>query len=137
MNSALSQLQEWYTSHCDGDWEHSSGVSITTLDNPGWSLSINLEETELEDVPFAERRENISDDSNGDNLDLDWLVCTKQGSQFSGNGGPRQLERLISIFLDWAREARLAQECAKLDPTAEQAIANEGLAAEAGQWPPY
>ncbi len=137
MNSALSQLQEWYTSHCDGDWEHSYGVHISTLDNPGWNISINLKDTELEDVPFPELRENISDDSNGDNLDLDWLVCTKQGSQFSGNGGPRQLERLISIFLDWAREARLAQESAKLDPAAEQAIANEGLAAEVERWPPY
>ena len=32
---------------------------------------------------------------------------------------------------------RLAQECAKLDPTEEQALADEGLAAEAAQWPPY
>lgn len=133
MNSALSQLQEWYLSQCDGDWEHGYGVSIITLDNPGWSISINLEDTELADVPFTELRENLGREENG----LEWFLCTKQGSQFSGNGGPRQLERIISIFLDWAREASLAQECAKLDPTEEQAMANEGLAAEAGQWPPY
>jgi len=34
-------------------------------------------------------------------------------------------------------KTRLAQECAKLDPTEEQALADEGLAAEASQWPPY
>ena len=34
-------------------------------------------------------------------------------------------------------KTRLAQECAKLDPAEEQALADEGLAAEASQWPPY
>lgn len=34
-------------------------------------------------------------------------------------------------------DTRLAQECAKLDPAEEQAIAEEGMAADAGQWPPY
>ncbi len=32
---------------------------------------------------------------------------------------------------------RLAQECAKLDPTFEQAMADEGLAAEVTDWPEY
>ena len=34
-------------------------------------------------------------------------------------------------------KTRLAQECAKLDLTEEQALADEGLAAEIAQWPPY
>lgn len=34
-------------------------------------------------------------------------------------------------------KTRLAQECAKLDPSEEQALAEEGLAAEAAQWPAY
>jgi Arc/MetJ-type ribon-helix-helix transcriptional regulator len=32
---------------------------------------------------------------------------------------------------------RLAVECSKLDPAAEQAIADEGLASEAQEWPAY
>jgi hypothetical protein len=32
---------------------------------------------------------------------------------------------------------RLARECAKLRPTDEQAMADEGLAGEVGQWPEY
>jgi len=32
---------------------------------------------------------------------------------------------------------RLAAECAKLDPAFEQRLADEGLAAEAGEWPEY
>lgn len=34
-------------------------------------------------------------------------------------------------------KTRLAQECAKLDPQEEQSLAEEGLAAEVAQWPPY
>ncbi len=34
-------------------------------------------------------------------------------------------------------KTRLAQECAKLDPSEEQALADLGLATEVGQWPPY
>jgi metal-responsive CopG/Arc/MetJ family transcriptional regulator len=32
---------------------------------------------------------------------------------------------------------RLARECAKLDPREEQALAEEDMAQEAGQWPEY
>lgn len=34
-------------------------------------------------------------------------------------------------------KTRLAQECVKLDPQEEQMLADEGLALEAAQWPPY
>jgi metal-responsive CopG/Arc/MetJ family transcriptional regulator len=36
----------------------------------------------------------------------------------------------------WER-GRLARECAKLDPKAEQELAEEGLAGDAAQWPAY
>jgi hypothetical protein len=39
-------LLKWYKSHCNGDWEHGRGIHLDTIDNPGWSLSINLEDTE-------------------------------------------------------------------------------------------
>lgn len=35
------------------------------------------------------------------------------------------------------QKTRLAEQCKKLDPFEEQALADLGLAAEAGQWPPY
>jgi len=34
-------------------------------------------------------------------------------------------------------KGRLARECAKLDPEFEKALAEEGLSAEAEQWPEY
>ena len=102
MNSVLTEFQEWYVSQCDGDWEHGYGISIGTLDNPGWCICIDLEDTDLADVAFTEVKENYDDD-------LEWLVCAKHEAKFSGHGGPRQLERMIHIFLTWAK-ANLSQK---------------------------
>jgi hypothetical protein len=46
--SHLKALQEWYAAMSDGDWEHELGISIETIDNPGWVVSIDLEGTPLE-----------------------------------------------------------------------------------------
>jgi hypothetical protein len=46
MNTVLERLQTWYSSHCDGEWEHDFGVQIGTLHNPGWTLRIDLTGTE-------------------------------------------------------------------------------------------
>ena len=34
-------------------------------------------------------------------------------------------------------KSRLARECAKLDPTYEQALANEGISEDINEWPEY
>jgi Immunity protein 53 len=92
--NALSRLQDWYVAHCDGDWEHTYGVKITTLDNPGWQLIIDLEETELANKLFgAIERERD---------ERDWVHCRVRESKFEGAGGPRNLLELIAVFLEWA-----------------------------------
>jgi hypothetical protein len=48
----LKWLENLYSSNCDGDWEHSYGIRIETLDNPGWAIRINLEDTVLEHKSF-------------------------------------------------------------------------------------
>jgi hypothetical protein len=45
---ALKQLQNWFSSQCDGDWEHNFGFTIETIDNPGWSLEVDLNNTEFD-----------------------------------------------------------------------------------------
>jgi len=45
MDKDFSALEKWYLDRCDGYWEHSWGVKIQTLDNPGWRIEINLNET--------------------------------------------------------------------------------------------
>jgi hypothetical protein len=31
-------LEQWYFRQCNGDWEHTHGIIIETLDNPGWAV---------------------------------------------------------------------------------------------------
>ena len=40
--TALQRLEQWFAARCNGDWEHASGVTIETLDNPGWRLWVDL-----------------------------------------------------------------------------------------------
>ncbi|MFI6740322.1 Imm53 family immunity protein [Nonomuraea sp. NPDC050451] len=46
--SALAFLQSWCSSCCDDGWEHTYGGTISTLDNPGWRLKIDLADTPLD-----------------------------------------------------------------------------------------
>lgn len=32
----VTRLAQWYASQCNGEWEHSNGLTIVTTDNPGW-----------------------------------------------------------------------------------------------------
>lgn len=93
--NALLELQNWYQSNCDEEWEHYYGVQIETLDNPGWSLKIDLIGTNLEGRPFPE--------INHQNTDDDWYFCRVINNQFEGAGDAQKLERLIQTFLTWAK----------------------------------
>jgi hypothetical protein len=36
----------------DGDWEQDKGITLRTLDNPGWDLTISVSGTALAGKPF-------------------------------------------------------------------------------------
>ena len=91
----LEKLQEWYSQNCNGDWEHLYGITIENIDNPGWSVKINLAETGLEEVDFPEAKTQRENEN-------DWYYCQKKGSDFLGAGGPFNLTEIVTIFLDWA-----------------------------------
>jgi len=99
--SAIIELQNWYLSQCNDDWEHTYGIEIGTLDNPGWSLLIDLSDTDLGEVSYPETSYGIGDsaESSGN----DWVVTKIESGKFIGYGGPHKLEELISIFLVWAK----------------------------------
>ena len=92
----LRWLQHWYESQCDEDWEHSFRISITTLDNPGWRVAIDLTGTPLEERPFNKIEWHRSDQ--------EWLVCRLEGAQFVGYSGAHQLVDAIEAFRAWAGE---------------------------------
>ena len=55
MKDDLKWLQQWYLAQCDGEWEHGSALTIGTIDNPGSSVKICLEGTELASaIPASE-----------------------------------------------------------------------------------
>ena len=47
------------------------------------------------------------------------------------------IEAAVTRQLDRLEHRRLAEECAKLDPAAEQSLADEGLGVDEGSWPEY
>ncbi len=94
---ALQELQNWYQSHCDGDWEHSNGVRIGNVDNPGWTVTVDLGETDLADRAFSEIRHQMEHES-------EWMLCRVVNQKFEGAGGPLKLEKILRVFLDWAAQ---------------------------------
>ena len=96
----LEEIQQWYLKQCNGDWEHSYGLSIENLDNPGWSLKIDLVGTGLENVAYAEYSYGVDKDSHP--ITNDWVVTKVSRNQFLGFGGPEKLQELLSKFLIWA-----------------------------------
>ncbi len=88
--SLLEWLQEFYLSKCDGEWEHGTGLTISTLDNPGWSIDFDLEGTPLQSKEFKPVKIERNED--------DWIHCRVQANLFQGRGGPKNLTELITVF---------------------------------------
>ena len=49
----------------------------------------------------------------------------------------RAVQEAVSEKLSRLEHSRLAVECTKLDRASEQAMAEEGMSAEAAEWPEY
>lgn len=95
--SPLRRLQLWRLSQCNGDWEHTYGIRINTLDNPGWEVAVDVKDTDLYGVPF-----NVVDVQREE--DDDWLYCKVEKGTFVAACGPLNLEEAIDAFLSWAGE---------------------------------
>jgi len=87
---ALEWLQQWYLSQCDGDWEHDSGITIDTLDNPGWRMEINLWGTTFSDLTL----ERITVERTDDN----WYHAWIENNKFELACGPLNLTEGIEVF---------------------------------------
>jgi hypothetical protein len=100
----VTWLQNWYAAQCDGDWEHSYGVQIETLDNPGWYVVINLADTPLEGATFQPVDERHRSEDN-------WIDCRLVeehplrvrvgGPYFAGAGGSHNLSEILHTFREW------------------------------------
>jgi|GEM_PF-383318 len=93
----LRWIQGWYHSHCDGEWERAKGIRIKTVDNPGWSMFINLSNTELSEVAFAPLRMDRGQDG--------WIQCQVLDDRFKGTCGLHNLTELLATFRAWANSS--------------------------------
>ena len=86
----LNWIQNWYVSQCDGEWEHEYGVKIDTIDNPGWSVKIDLAYTNWEylEIPWTLHENHIDD----------WYGYSIKEKTFNASGDPSKLEFLLMQF---------------------------------------
>jgi Immunity protein 53 len=101
--NTLARLQAWCTQHCDSEWQHSSGITIRSCDNPGWWVKIDLFGTDLQTRSFNDIAEGV--DEHRSVLESSWLSCYREGNVWHGAGDTSKLECIFDIFLAWAGEA--------------------------------
>lgn len=95
---SIAFLQTWYQRQCNGFWEHSYGITIESLDNPGWIVTVDLAETPLEGESMESVRQERSP--------KDWLICEVTQKQFRGQGDSQKLLEILTIFEKWAGPPR-------------------------------
>ncbi|HEX8425051.1 immunity 53 family protein [Hymenobacter sp.] len=100
----LNRIQRWYTINCNGDWEHSYGVSIATLDNPGWSVILDLQETCLENAVLPQQPTQ-------ERSPTDWVSWHIENYKFIAYGGPQNLSEILSYFLEIFLPAHIDPTC--------------------------
>ncbi len=100
----------WYSENCDGDWEHQYGVSVTTMDNPGWDVKIDVAETILCDLQVQEEYEGPRTPMEllpaiGYDVHFDWYKIWIEGGMYRAYCSPRRLGFVLDRFLEHVREA--------------------------------
>lgn len=86
----LARLENWYLGECNEDWEHSYGVRIENLDNPGWLVTIDLAETNWQRLSVQRVVEERSDGN--------WMQYEVTEGKYVASGGPKNLRELIATF---------------------------------------
>jgi hypothetical protein len=99
MKTLIQRLSDWYVGQCDGDWEHGYGIKISTIDNPGFAVDIDLRETNLESVPYPEKTDSYDTEDR-------WMICRRTEVRFEGRCAPSRLEDVIAEFLHWTENQK-------------------------------
>lgn len=90
MENVLNWIEAWYKGSCNGDWEHNYGVRIDTIDNPGWSVVIDLHDTKDQEI----RVEKISFEESPSN----WYNYSVMNGKYKAYGSPDKLKFLLEMF---------------------------------------
>jgi len=103
MNS-IQWLQNWYRAQCNDDWEHHHGVTIQTLDNPGWLVTVDLTGTALQSLAMKDVGQLADVNHGGTKGNHDWLNCKVEDGFFVGAGGPLSLFLIGDVFRVWVEK---------------------------------
>ena len=99
----INWLQTWFLKQCDGNWEHEQVIKIESLDNPGWSVEIDFNNTLInveEDISYKlfERDEN------------NWIGYEIKNNIFCGIGDPSKLYTILELFKDLATHNKIDEQ---------------------------
>lgn len=86
----LIWLTKWVASHCNGEWEHEYGVTLESVDNPGWMLRIDLDGTGINPSHFKPVAIQRSE--------TDWIEAKIENGAFIGGASLSNLPELLRLF---------------------------------------
>lgn len=95
MDNVIKTIEKWYKAQCDAEWEHEYGVVIASTDNPGWHVTIDLAETELDGLSLE--LESCEDDTG-------WWLRKVHDGQYVTAGDPHKLELILTKFVEWKND---------------------------------
>jgi len=98
----LDDIQDWFEAQCNGDWEHTFGIKIENMDDPGWYVEFDLRDTILEDQSFEVLQDGW-DSIESQPCAESWIICKVENEKFVGMGDVRRLEQILRVFLQWAK----------------------------------
>jgi hypothetical protein len=104
MNAAidiLEWLENWYQSNCDRAWEHDHGITIQSLDNPGWWIQIDLRKLDQGATTSDQVLVVVGEPPGPENGNIGgdvWMKCEIKNNQFDGSGDPSQLRSILACF---------------------------------------
>lgn len=96
MSGALTELGRWLAVQAPAYQATAGRVHIDTLDNPGWSLEVELDGSDLAGrlLPMVEFNRT----------ETDWCHCFTRDGKFMAFGGPGNLSEIIGRFIAWTQE---------------------------------
>lgn len=86
----LDWIQEWFKANCDGHWEKAEVIQITTLDNPGWEVEIDISKTSIASMHLKWIL--------NENGKQDWYGVKIENQKFLAAGDAGKLIFLLDLF---------------------------------------
>jgi hypothetical protein len=86
----LDWIQNWFKTNCDGEWEHREVIQITTLDNPGWEIEIDISKTSIANMDLKWIL--------NENGRQDWHGVKIENQKFTAAGDSGKLIFILGLF---------------------------------------